>query len=78
VAELWGRLADALRAFSTGHYLFDLGVGSAMTDTAARAFRHALGAFVCGRVYEHFPTNDAAISALREAGFGGGGPNPTR
>jgi O-methyltransferase involved in polyketide biosynthesis len=70
VADLWGRLARALRMFAAGHYLFDLGVGSAMTDTTARAFRHALGAFVRGRVYEHYPDAAAAIGALREAGFG--------
>ena len=70
VADLWGRLARALRMFAAGHYLFDLGVGSAMTDTTARAFRHALGAFVRGRVHEHFPADDAAVAAVREAGFG--------
>lgn len=69
VASLWGRVASTLRTCAAGHYLFDLGVGSDMTDTTARAFRHALGAFVRGRVHEHFPDDDAAVDALHEAGF---------
>jgi O-methyltransferase involved in polyketide biosynthesis len=63
VTKLWGRLARALRSFSGGHYLFDLGVGRAMTDRASRAFRYALAAFVRGPVHEHFPDDETAVRA---------------
>jgi len=69
VISLWKRLAHALRDFSTGEYLFDLGVGRAMTDIVSGTFRYALGAFVRGRVHEHFPDDDTAVRALHRAGF---------
>jgi len=69
VAELWRRAADGLAGFGQGRYLFDLGIGRAMTDISAHAFRVALGTFVRGRVHEHFPDDEAAIAALLDAGF---------
>jgi O-methyltransferase involved in polyketide biosynthesis len=66
---LWRRIADTLGGFEDGRYIFDLGIGAIGRDLPARAFRVALGSFVRGQVHEHFPEDEDAIEALREAGF---------
>jgi len=69
VEGLWHRIADVFERFDHGRYVFDLGVGSVGTGATATAFRTALGAFVRGRVHEHFPEDEDATRALHAAGF---------
>jgi O-methyltransferase involved in polyketide biosynthesis len=67
---MWRRIARTLERFTSGRYVFDLGVGSLGNGIQAQAFRAALGGFVRGRVHEHFTEDDDAVRALRDAGFG--------
>jgi len=68
VLNLWCRLAQELRAFSTGVYLSDLHVRSS-AGVPDRLFALGLGLAVRGRVHLHFDDDAAAADALRTAGF---------
>ncbi len=69
VTGAWGRFADVLAAFPSGHYISDLHLGGVQT-APVRAFRVLLSAFVRGRVCLHFADAAAGETALRAAGFG--------
>jgi O-methyltransferase involved in polyketide biosynthesis len=69
VVGVWGRCADVLACFPSGHYISDLHLGGTQTATV-RAFRVVLSAFVRGRVHLHFADAEEGEAALREAGFG--------
>jgi O-methyltransferase involved in polyketide biosynthesis len=68
VLGLWTRFARTLHEFPTGGYISDLHLRSAQ-NSAVRAFRVALSAFVRGRVYLHFDDAADAEARLRACGF---------
>jgi O-methyltransferase involved in polyketide biosynthesis len=69
VVGMWGRFADVLAGFPSGHYMSDLHLGGAQT-APVRVFRIILSAFVRGRVHLHFADAEEGETALRAAGFG--------
>jgi O-methyltransferase involved in polyketide biosynthesis len=69
VHEVWRRFSATLAEFAAGKYITELHLGG--TESAqVRAFRLVLSAFVRGRVYRHFSSQDEARDALLSDGFG--------
>ena len=69
VLTLWNSVGAALHRFPRGLYLTDLHLDQfpgAVTATA----KVLITAFVRGSVYLHFDSEQDAVTALREAGFG--------
>ncbi|MGN6814944.1 MAG: class I SAM-dependent methyltransferase [Solirubrobacterales bacterium] len=69
VADLWARLARALRPFSRGVYLSDLRLASHDPGVPERAFGLILSAFVRGKIHAYSGDEDSAEAELLEAGF---------
>lgn len=69
VLAVWRRFARVGRRFSGLRYLSDLSLTEERSSVPERVFYGLLSAFVRGRVYRHFETPDAAVGALRRAGF---------
>ena len=69
VLGMWRRFARELRRFESGLYLADIRLADDQPSVFARAFQASLGAFVQRRVHAHFEDEQAAVDALRDAGF---------
>jgi len=68
VEEIWRRLAAVLSEFEANRYIAELHLSSIQTPVI-RGFRLVLSAFVRGRVYLHYASEDEARRALTAAGF---------
>jgi methyltransferase (TIGR00027 family) len=68
VQEIWRRLAAVMSEFNSNLYVAELHLSSIQTPVI-RAFRLVLSAFVRGKVYLHYATDDEARRALADAGF---------
>ncbi len=69
VGAVWRRFAGALHRFPAGLYLSDLRLAGAGRDPVEQVFNAGLGAFVRGRIYPHFASEEEAAAALVGAGF---------
>ena len=69
VEAVWRRFADALRGFPSGLYLSDLRLAGEGRDPVEQVFNAGLGAFVRGKIYPHFTSEEEAAAALVDAGF---------
>ena len=63
------RFARELSRFDSGLYLADVRLREAGRPITEKAFQAALSSFVQRRVHTHFGDEDAAVDALRAAGF---------
>jgi O-methyltransferase involved in polyketide biosynthesis len=68
VHDVWRRFSATLSEFSAGRYITELHLRT-IQNAQVRAFRLVLSAFVRGRVYLHFATEDEARDALLGDGF---------
>jgi O-methyltransferase involved in polyketide biosynthesis len=68
VEEIWRRLAAVMSEFGANRYIAELHLSSIQTPVI-KAFRLVLSAFVRGRVYLHYASEDEARRALTAAGF---------
>lgn len=68
VRGVWRRFASTLSEFSAGRYIAELHM-EPMQSAQVRAFRVVLSAFVRGRVYLHFRSEEEARAALLSDGF---------
>jgi len=68
---MWGRFAAALRRFPRSLYLSDLILRAGNRGPFVKGFGWVLAAFVRGRVYMHYDTQEQAEDALSAAGFAG-------
>jgi O-methyltransferase involved in polyketide biosynthesis len=69
VLGMWRRFAGELGRFSHGLYLADMRLDQPDRAAAERVFTTLLSTFVSRQVHTHFPDEDAAAAALRDAGF---------
>ncbi len=69
VRGMWGRFAKTLRRFPEGLYLSDLHLATDNLGLLVQLGTRALSTFVRGSVHLHFDSVDAAVEALRDAGF---------
>jgi O-methyltransferase involved in polyketide biosynthesis len=68
VHDVWRRFSATLSEFKAGRYFTELHLQTIQTPQV-KAFRLVLSAFVRGRVYLHFGSDDAARDALLADGF---------
>jgi O-methyltransferase involved in polyketide biosynthesis len=69
VLGMWRRFAGVLGRFSHGLYLADMRLDEPDRAAAERVFSALLSTFVSRRVHTHFPDEESAAEALRDAGF---------
>jgi O-methyltransferase involved in polyketide biosynthesis len=68
VHEVWKKFSSVLSEFTAGRYIAELHLRTIQT-AQIRAFRLVLQAFVRGRVYLHFDSEQSAREALLSDGF---------
>jgi O-methyltransferase involved in polyketide biosynthesis len=68
---MWTRFAHALRRFPRSLYLSDLLLRAGNEGPFVKGFGWVLSAFVRGRTYLHFDSQEQAEAALADAGFAG-------
>lgn len=66
---MWRRFARNLKVFPQGRYYADIYPQTKKVEGLYAAFGKLLGAFVKGRLEQHFETAQDAIDELRAAGF---------
>lgn len=69
LAAMWKRFAHALQRFPRNLYLSDLLLRAGNEGPFVKGFGWVLSAFVRGRTYLHFDSQQAAEDALAAAGF---------